>query len=155
MCAIFAAVAPVYTFFFVTGDMQGSRYLYLASAGWVLLTVNALDAATVRHRLAVRAAAAFLVICGMAATRAHIELWLDAAESRDWIVASAETRMKAAGCARWAVFGLPAEIRGVPTFVNGFPEAMRSRTKAPIRIAPDDAEAAECRLTWTGGGFRD
>jgi len=154
VCAIFAAVAPVYSYFFVTGDMQGTRYLYLASASWVLLAVNVLDAATVRHRLAVRAAAAFLVVCGLAATRAHIELWLDAAESRDWIVASAEARMKAP-CARWAVFGLPAEIRGVPAFVNGFPEAMRSRTPAPIRVAPEDADPAECRLTWTGGNFRD
>jgi len=155
VCAVLASVAPVYSYFFVTGDMQGSRYLYLASASWVLLTVTILDASTVRHRLAVGAAALFLVICGMAATRAHIELWLDAAESRDWIVASAEARMKAQDCSRWAVFGLPAEIRGVPTFVNGFPEAMRSRTPAPIRVAPDEPDAAECRLTWTGGGFRD
>ena len=150
---ILASVAPVYSYFFVTGDLQGSRYLYLASAGWVLLTVTVLDASTRRHRAAVRATAAFMMICWIVATRAHIGLWDDAGDTRDRIIRAADAQMKAAQCAEWAVHGIPAEIQGVPTFVNGFPEAMRAHTTARIRVAPGTADAGECRMIWTGTAF--
>jgi len=81
----------------------------------------------------------------------HIALWTEAARARDGLLAAAGAT--APNCASWAVYGLPASHRGVPLFVNGFPEAARRELPGRIRVAPATLDPGECRLTWNGERF--
>ena len=54
----------------------------------------------------------------------------------------------------WIVSGVPATLRGVPLFVNGFPEAARPSLGEPILMAPAQNADGRCRLTWSGEAFR-
>jgi hypothetical protein len=147
---VLVSVAPVHGYFHITADLHGSRYLYLGSAGWVILLV-ALFRTSFPERGLLGPALVFAVSLSWTyfAVR-HGLLWRDAGAVRDRII-SAAVRAPLDHCGSWGVYGLPAVINGVPTFVNGFPEAMRAigRTER-FRIAPDTLEPGECLLRWTG-----
>jgi hypothetical protein len=148
---VLAAVAPVLSYFYVDADLLGSRYLYLAQAGWVLVLVSVLESAS-GGRTAI-----FLPVLGMLlgawfiAGTAHTGLWTEAAQARDKLLGAAGTTTP--NCSAWAVYGLPGTLRGVPLFVNGFPEAAREVLPGRIRVAPATVDAGECRLTWNGETF--
>jgi hypothetical protein len=144
---ILAAVGPVLSYFFVDPDLLGSRYLYLAQLGWVLLMV-----AILQDRLRWRVPVLLCVICAsILAGRAHVRRWTDAARTRDLILAAADSTPTP--CESWAVYGLPASVRGVPVFINGFPEAARLVLPGGVRVAPALLNPGDCRLTWTGERF--
>jgi hypothetical protein len=94
-----------------------------------------------------------MLVVWIAAGRSHMRVWIDAAAARDRILAAAN-QAAAPDCQAWAVYGLPPLLRGVPTFINGFPEAASAALPGRIRIAPAVPDAAECRLTWDGRAFR-
>jgi hypothetical protein len=148
---VLAAVAPVLSYFYIDADLLGSRYLYLPQAGWVLVLVSVLETAS-RGRRAI-----FLPVLGMLlgawfiAGTSHTELWTEAAQTRDKLLGAAGRTTP--DCSSWAVYGLPGTLRGVPLFINGFPEAARHELPGRIRVAPATVTADECRLTWNGETF--
>ena len=85
---VLGAVAPVLAYFYVDPDLLGSRYLYLALSGWVLmLTTSASTLSSRAHRTV--APLACLIVFWIPATRSHLLLWQNAAAARDRILAAA------------------------------------------------------------------
>ena len=148
---VLAAVAPVLSYFYVDANLLGSRYLYLAQAGWALVLVAALETASHGRRALFLSLVGGLLAVWVVVARMHMELWADAARARDRLIAAAGTTTP--NCSSWAVYGLPSTLRGVPVFVNGFPEAARQELPGRIRVAPATVDPGECRLTWNGERF--
>jgi hypothetical protein len=148
---VLAAVAPVLSYFYIDANLLGSRYLYLAQAGWVLILVAVLETASDGRRAVFLPILGILLGAWIVSGTMHEGLWTEAARARDRLLAAAGTTTP--GCSSWAVYGLPATLRGVPLFINGFPEAARQELPGRIRVAPATVEADECRLTWTGERF--
>ncbi len=148
---VLVSIAAVNTLFFVTGDLMGSRYLYLASVGWAILLATILYRDDDRFRIVRPMLAAITLVCWAAAASAHIQLWKAAGAQRKLIVEAAEKA--GTGCRESVVLGLPQVTAGVPLFLNGFPEAMRERVPAArFRVDPAAADF-DCRLKWTGSEF--
>lgn len=148
---ILAAVAPVLSYFYIDANLLGSRYLYLAQAGWALFLIAALQTASQGRKALFLSLLGGLLAVWLVVARMHIELWSDAARARDRLIAAAGTTTP--DCSLWAVYGLPSTLRGVPVFVNGFPEAARQELPGRIRVAPATVDPGECRLTWNGERF--
>lgn len=148
---VLAAVAPVLSYFYIDANLLGSRYLYLAQAGWVLILVAALETASGGRRAIFLPVLGILLGVWFVAGTMHIELWTEAGRARDRLLAAAGTTTSS--CSSWAVYGLPSTLRGVPIFVNGFPEAARPELPGRIRVAPATVDPGECRLTWNGERF--
>lgn len=120
---VFAAVGPVFTVLYISPELEASRYLYLASAGWTLMFALLLSRAN-RLRPVGYAAAALLVVVFALALRTHLTPWRAAAPVRDAALTSA-LRL-GAECASFSVTGLPDSLRGAFIFRNGFQEALRA-----------------------------
>ena len=148
---VLGSVAPVLAYFYVDADLLGSRYLYLAVAGWVLLLVSCAGALA-GHRALALSPLVCLIAFWIPATRSHLALWQQAAETRQRMLSAAAAAADRS-CAGWVVSGVPPTLAGVPLFVNGFPEAARPALGEPVHIAPALPADGQCRLTWTGVGF--
>ena len=149
---VLGAVAPVLAYFYVDPDLLGSRYLYLALAGWVLLLATSASSLSSRSHRAI-APLACLIVFWTPATRSHLLLWQNAATARERILSAAGGAADPR-CSGWVVSGVPATLDGVPLFVNGFPEAARPALGEPIHMAPAALAAGQCQLTWTGEVFK-
>jgi hypothetical protein len=148
---VLAAVAPVLSYFYVDANLLGSRYLYLAQAGWVLVLVAVLETASDGRKAIFLPVLGILLGAWFVAGTLHIELWTEAARARDGVLGAAGATTPS--CSSWAVYGLPSTIQGVPVFINGFPEAARQALPGRIRVAPAAPDPDECRLTWNGERF--
>ena len=148
---VLAAVGPVLTYFYVDPDLLGSRYVYLALTGWVLLLATSASGLSSRAGPAM-APLLCLIAFWIPATRTHLLLWQNAATARNRIL---EAAAEAADprCSGWIVSGVPATLEGVPLFVNGFPEAARPWLGEPIYMAPASQSDGRCQLKWTGERF--
>jgi hypothetical protein len=137
---------PVYVYFFVAPDLQGSRYLYLGSAGWAVLLVTLLylsivPAFGIRRLLALGYGCAF---AWLLVVRLHIWPWIEAANLRDEIRRSVVVVSARYDCGEGSTFlDLPDSVRGAYLFRNGGQEALSGA------LAGDKA----CRLVWTPDGF--
>jgi hypothetical protein len=91
---VLVSIAPVYSMFDVSGTLQGSRYVYLAAAGWSILMAALLLPARSRLDL-------FLVVaaCGIGVVGVRLNLvpWTRAAAMRDEVLSAVE-RARASGC---------------------------------------------------------
>jgi hypothetical protein len=148
---VLAAVGPVLTYFYVDPDLLGSRYVYLALSGWVLLLATSASSLSSRAVLAM-APLLCLIAFWIPATRRHLLLWQNAASARERILEAAAGAADPR-CSGWIVSGVPATIDGVPLFVNGFPEAARPSLGEPIHMAPASLSDGQCQLRWTGDRF--
>lgn len=133
---ILASVAPVYSYFFITDDLAGSRYLYLASAGWAILLALLLVDSGSRAGFA-----AALIVCGIGAllARSNMHPWLVAAATRDQVISAVRAR-QAAGCGSVWLGQVPDSVQGAFVFRNGLQESIR-----PVRLDQGAPEA--CRIT--------
>jgi hypothetical protein len=123
---VIVSIAPVYSMFDVSGTLQGSRYVYLATAGWSILMAALLLPARSRLDL-------FLVMaaCGIGAIGVRLNLvpWTRAAAMRDEVLSAVE-RASTSGCHEVWIRNVPDSVQGAYVFRNGLPEAI-----APIAVS--------------------
>lgn len=145
---VILSVAPVYSLFFVSGTLEGSRYLYLPSAGWAVLLATASSATLPLGRL-VRWTLYGMAALWAAGTWGHVAPWRRAAMERDRILMAATTA-PVLGCATVAFVDATDTVSGAYVFRNGLAPALR-RAGTPSVV--DDVDAATCVVTWNGEAF--
>jgi hypothetical protein len=138
-------VAPAIRIFAITPDLQGTRYVYLASAWWtIVLTAALLDGwRTPRSRI-VAAGVACLVIAGMATvTRVHLKPWLGARAERDRVL----QRLIAlpSSCRQVAATAATDNIEGAYVFRNGLNEALATLGRSFEWVAREQA-MPQCQI---------
>jgi hypothetical protein len=149
LCWVIIGMAPVYGMFFVSNTLEGSRYLYLPSIGWMwLLTAPVLRPAS---RLAAVYRYALLALLGVwaFAAHSHVAIWESAGRERDRIV-DAALRTDRTGCTSPAFLGATDNVLGAYVFRNGLPHALRA---AGLEEAAVDAAHADCLFSWSGETF--
>jgi hypothetical protein len=146
---VILSVAPVYSLFFVSNTLEGSRYLYLPSAGWAVLLASAAALATSRRGRLVRWALCVVAALWAVVTYAHVAPWRRAAAERDRVLNSA-TAALASDCGSVAFVGATDNVSGAYVFRNGLAPALR---REGARSVVDQAETATCVFTWTGETF--
>jgi hypothetical protein len=149
---VLASVAPVYSYLFISEHMEGSRYLYLGSAGGALsiATLASVESerGIVRRALPLTLVAA-VAAGGVIATFVRQQAWREAAVVRDGVLDNTARVAADSGCETVTVTALPDHVRGAFVFRNGFPEAVRER--APdVRVV---SSGAECVFEWTRAGL--
>ncbi len=148
---IVLAVAPVYTWFWISPEMEGGRYLYLATPAWSMLL-----AACVVKNIPRFGTTSGIVIAGVTlgafvfGVRSSVESWTAASQVRDGVLAAAESVLEETECERIAFLGLPESVNGAFVFRNGFREALEYHGIARVGQvvgSPTDAEP-RCRMAW-------
>jgi hypothetical protein len=137
-------VAPTIRIFGITPDLQGTRYVYLASAWWsILLALALLDGwRTQRARRIASAVAVLAVISAAAATRAHLEPWTDARRERDRILLRLISLP--VSCRQVAATPATDNVAGAYVFRNGLNEALATLGRSYEWV--DETRATpECR----------
>ncbi len=117
---VLVSIAPVYSMFDVSGTLQGSRYVYLATAGWSILLAALLMPSPSRLGLALVVAVCAI---GIAGVRLNFAPWELAAKMRDDVLASV-ANAKASGCASVWIRNVPDSVQGAYVFRNGLAEAI-------------------------------
>ena len=101
---VLAAIAPVFTLFFVGPTLEGSRYLYLASCAWSLLLADLIATASrapLNRRPRVSRIVAVIVLVFAVSVQRELGVWRQAADLRDHVLADARTALDRSGmCAR-------------------------------------------------------
>ena len=152
---IVLAVAPVYAWFFISPEMEGGRYLYLATPAWSMLLIACLSGGVPRLGARQGIVGAPLLVSVMLAAfvfgvRSSVGDWTAASHVRDDVLAAAESALKESECERIAFLDLPESMNGAYVFRNGFREALDyhgiSRDDRPM-VSRVDAEP-RCRLVW-------
>jgi len=144
---IVLAVALAGPILWVPGDLQASRYLYLAAPGWAGLILAASTCGPFRRSLVViptYVGIAVLVFVNVYATRIHVGPWLDAAAVRDTVDRSASANVTLLACSSVSLSDVPDSIRGAYIFRNGIAEAL----EAKLDIVVTDAAPHECSFRW-------
>lgn len=140
----FAAALPVYSYFHVSPDLQGSRYLYLPAVGWCLLLASA--AFRVPHATG-RVAILVLLAGWGAGTFAHQQRWRAAAAHRDVVLDRAAAAALASGCGNSQFRSGPDSHAGAYVFRNGIGEA------AARSGLSDTSRPVDCVFDWQESGF--
>jgi hypothetical protein len=151
--AVWIAVAafPAMGLLFVGDYLEGSRYLYLPTAGFALVFSAACQALYDRSRVAgvlvVTATALLIPVC-ILQDRALTRDWRTAGDIQDVVLQRANEAARAANCRPIGLVAPPETYRGTQVLRNGAIEAFRERF-------PDHATADRrpCTLTWTGSVF--
>lgn len=144
---VLLGIAPLAGFFFVSDDLQGSRYLYLPLCGWSLLAGDLVSRLETRRLgvVAVYALVAASVGLGFWGVRQHLEPWTRAADSRDHLLAQARSTLLDARCSSATFEDVPTDYGGAHLFRNGFAEA--------VGVSSFVREGAVCRFVWDGARF--
>jgi len=149
-CWVLAAVGPVFTFFFVSPQLEGSRHLYLAECGWALLVADLVLGVSdrmPRPSLAFACAIGAAVVVSALSVEREIGVWRRAADLRDRVLAEAHTAMARQGCAEATFRDVPDSVDGAYVFRNGFREALGLANREGRAVASD------CELMWRDGQF--
>lgn len=134
--------APTLTFFFVAGDLQGSRYLYLPVTGYALLIGIVAESAFRRSWVGAWLIAG-LAALGAAGVSSHQRCWQEAALARDAVISAAATDVRMRSCPAISLSGLPDSVRGAYVFRNGAREAFADAGLTLIDRAPPS-----CTFAW-------
>jgi len=142
------AVVPVYRYFHMASNLEGSRYFYLPSAGGAILlvTLAATGSTRIRVNRTAQATVGVLVIMVWATVvRIHLIPWVEASVLRDETIRAATIALASGGCGPGSSFqDVPDSVRGAYVFRNGFPEALAEHV--PLTGTP-------CDLHWIDGSF--
>jgi len=151
---VFVSVLPLITMFYVSPQLEGARYLYLASAGWAALLVVASSEMSEARPCAGAiglATVAVVLLAGVVGVRAHLGTWTQAAKTRDLVMRSAAADRRLLSCDVVYVQNLPASVDGAYVFANGAREALSALgINAFVRN-----ESGPCSFHWepTNGTF--
>ena len=149
---VLISILPVWPILVVPGDLQASRFLYLAATGWtavLLVPASSIADRFPRFAFAPAMAIAILVAISGAATRIHLRPWQEAGHLRDRVLQAAAVNPQMRECANVAVSDAPDSVRGAYVFRNGLAESFRM-TLGMIEVgSPSDAQ---CRFRWTAEG---
>ena len=124
---ILVAMLPVFHVFFISYDLQSSRYAYLSSVGWSVLVVTLIsDFRTERlwPRWFAPALMITLVISYAFGVRMHLRPWIDAGQLRDTVEQQALHNGRIRTCEEITVARLPDTIRGAYVFRVGAAEEL-------------------------------
>jgi hypothetical protein len=142
---VLLSVAPVYSMFFISADLQGSRYLYLGSCGWSILVAAMLLTSPGGRRAQVETALlAALAFTGVIGVRWHLADWQEAARVRDRAILAAGEMLRRPDCTAVRFVDVPDSSGGAYVFRNGFLEALRAAD--PLGSKASEA-AVEARCT--------
>jgi hypothetical protein len=150
-------ILPVWPMFFVAPDLQGARYLYMASVGWAGLAVVLAGQAGERPPRAgggglrswPLAVIAGLLTASAIGTRLHLAPWREAARLRDDVEAAARSSVRSTCSGTIAVSGLPDSVRGAYVFRNGVREAFAR----DLHLSVVEGPAGPCSLKWVRDGL--
>jgi hypothetical protein len=140
---VLVAVAPVAPILFIAPDLQGARYLYLATPAWAGLLAGLAGRAPGRLRRVFAGALALLIVVCAAGVRRHLDPWLAAASQRDRVLAEAAAHERMRRCGTVEVLALPDNVDGAYVFRNGATEAFAA-TGLSVR---SDVRPA-CTFSW-------
>jgi hypothetical protein len=144
-------VLPVFSFFHVSATLEGSRYLYLPAAGFVLLVAGMTGQVFARSRtMAAASLGALLIVVGMpgaSALQDELERWTAAARMRDAVLSSFVELIPASQCESIAAEGPVDNINGAYVLRNGFMQAVEPRARI---VVGGDQERYKCRVGWSG-----
>ena len=149
--SIVLALAPAITPFSVSGDLQGTRYMYLPSAIWVVALAAALlnGPASRQLRLGRYSVALVTVTAAVVAVTMHFEPWREARRVRDGVLLTLSTVPPS--CVRVHARNVPDHVRGAYVFRNGLTEAAASIGR-PYEFVRETQADNECRVdlsfTW-------
>ena len=146
---VILSVAPVYSLFFVSDTLQGSRYLYLPSAGWALAIASASALVDSPIARVFRWVVGAVVVSWAIGTYGHVLLWTQASAERDRIIAAAATA-RDADCSAVTFVRATDNVNGAYVFRNGLESALR---RAGVSADDDVAEPTTCVFSWTGDAF--
>ena len=145
-----AAVAPVFSYFFISSTLEGSRYLYLPACGWALLVANLIWSVAGTKAWATPLAATLTLVLLAGSTlllRGELRVWHRASQLRDVVLAEARRSVAAADCGDVAFLDAPDSVEGAYVFRNGLREAV-GRGQGQTKPA-----GATCELQWNGERF--
>ena len=137
---------PLLMQFYVSPTLEGSRYLYLPSAGLAL----AVSAAFAGRSLGWREGAAALALAGLLGgyavrLREERSVWRAATTVRDAVLTHAAAAVRDVPCRTLLIHGAPDNVRGAFVFREGLEDALAA--------IPMNASGAACVLRWTGSGL--
>ncbi len=144
---ILIAIAPAWAILVVPGNLEASRFLYLAGTGWALtLTVAAASVSRIRSPLAIVPRVALMLIVAIAgvATREHLHHWQEAGEARDALLRAVASDARLRACPDVALVNPPDTVRGAYVFRNGLAEALAG-TGIVLVASPT---LPSCRFEW-------
>ena len=148
------SIAPVYSWFFISPELSGGRYLYLAAPAWSMLLVSMLPAGAHARdwRVAAVTATCGVILAGslLLSLRTSVDAWTAASRTRDAILVSAESILESSTCERAAFLQLPHDVNGAFLFGNGFLQALEYHAVPGRERAVVETEgiAPACRFTW-------
>ena len=140
---ILISVLPFFLFVFVSPDLQGARFLYLAAPAWCSLIAALADSVSRVGGRWVLLAIPALVAIWAAAARAHMAPWQEASIERDRILSAVKSSDVLRQCEAVTV-KLTDNVRGAYVFRNGAGDALRR--EAGLHVA--DEVRPECRFSW-------
>jgi hypothetical protein len=124
---ILVAILPVFHVFFISDDLQSSRYAYLSSVGWSVLLVTLIsDSRSDRFwpRWLAPALMLILVISYAFGARMHLRPWIAAGQLRDIVEQQAVHNDRMRKCEEITVASLPDTIQGAYVFRVGAAEEL-------------------------------
>jgi hypothetical protein len=145
-------VLPVFTFFHVSGTLEGSRYLYLPAAGFSMLLAGLMGDLARRSRVprpsaVVTPLVAVLAVPSVVALGSEVRRWTEAARTRDQILESYVSATPPMRCASIVAEGAVDNVDGAFVLRNGFLQALAARGFE----APSDESERSCRVDWRDG----
>jgi hypothetical protein len=138
-------VAPTIRLFGITADLQGTRYIYLASAWWSIALGSALFEGwhTQPARFGAATLTAIVVFGATMATRAHLEPWTAARRERDRLLLQLISLPPT--CRQVAATAATDNVDGAYVFRNGLNEALATLGRS-FEWVDDTRATPECRV---------
>jgi len=124
---ILVSVSVLLPVFYVSPQLEGARYLYLAAFGWAAILMTAAADLSGRQRWAtvvVHSVVILMIAAALSGTRSHLTPWQRAAGARDTVLRAASEDPRLHACVVAYVRELPQSVEGAYLFPNGAREAL-------------------------------
>ena len=139
---ILITALPLLMTFYVSATLEGSRYLYLSSAGFALALSSSLSGPSIVSRVV--APTATIAILAIYGTRLNEErqIWQRAAALRDSLLSQASQIAETVPCRALTIANAPDNVSGAYVFRVGLDIA--------IAAVPTKPDGVPCSLRWNG-----